>query len=98
MVGLTLNSIRLCSLALGVALALTPPALAADVSVQLGAVTGFAVKNSTGSTERLRVHEATGKVSRNGALFVHTTGTNNTFVGAGAGNTSTTGAMTSRRC
>jgi hypothetical protein len=36
--------------------------------------------------ERLRVDEATGNVSRNGALFVHTTGTNSLFVGPGAGN------------
>jgi len=92
MAALTPNSIRLCSLALGVALALAPPALAADVSVQLDSGTGFSVKNSTGAIQRLRVDEATGNVSRNGALFVHTTGTDNTFVGVGAGNTSTTGA------
>ena len=81
MAALTPNSIRLCTLALGVALALAPPALAADVSVQLDAGAGFSVKNSTGAIERLRVDEATGNISRNGALFVHTTGTNNTFVG-----------------
>ena len=91
MAALTLKSIRLSSLALGAALALAPPALAADVSVKLDAGTGFSIKNSTGAIERLRVDEATGNVSRNGALFVHTTGTNNTFVGAGAGNTGTTG-------
>ena len=91
MAALTLNSIRLCTLALGVALALAPPALAGDVSVQLDAGTGFSIKNSTGAIERLRVDEATGNISRNGALFVHTTGTNNTFVGADAGNTATTG-------
>ena len=91
MAALTLNSIRLSTLALAVALALAPPALAGDVSVKLDAGTGFSVKNSTGATERLRVDEATGNISRNGALFVHTTGTNNTFVGAGAGNTATTG-------
>ena len=91
MAALTLNSIRLSTLALGAALALTAPALAADVSVQLDAGAGFSVKNSTGAIERLRVDEATGNISRNGALFVHTTGTNNTFVGVNAGNTATTG-------
>jgi len=91
MAALTPTSIRLCSLALGVALALASPALAADVSVQLDAGAGFSVKNSTGAIQRLRVDEATGNLSRNGALFVHTTGTHNTFVGVNAGNTSTTG-------
>jgi hypothetical protein len=71
--------------------ALAAPALAGDVSVQLDAGAGFSVKNSTGAIERLRVDEATGNVSRNGALFVHTTGTGNLFVGPGAGNTSTSG-------
>ena len=74
------------------ALALAPPALAGDVTVQLDASSGFVIENSTGAIERLRVDEATGNVSRNGALFVHTTGTNNLFVGAGAGNPATTGA------
>ena len=66
-------------------------ALAGDVEVQLPAGDGFVVKDNTGAIERLRVDEATGNVSRNGALFVHTTGNNNTFVGEGAGNTGTTG-------
>ena len=57
------------------------------LAVKLDAGTGFSVKDSTGAIERLRVDEATGNVSRNGALFVHTTGTNNLFVGPGAGNT-----------
>ena len=91
MAALTLNSIRLSTLALAAAFALAPPALSADVSVQLDAGTGFSLKNSTGAIQRLRVDEATGNVSRNGALFVHTTGTSNTFVGVNAGNTSTTG-------
>ncbi len=68
------------------------PARAADVSVKLDAGSGFSVQNSTATIERLRVDEATGNISRNGALFVHTTGVSNTFVGAGAGNTSTTGS------
>jgi hypothetical protein len=80
------------ALFLATALLAAAPALAGDVSVQLDAGAGFSVKNSTGATERLRVDEATGNVSRNGALFVHTTGaSNNTFVGVNAGNTSTTG-------
>jgi len=82
------NSIRVCGFALSVALA--QPALAADVTVQLDAGSGFSVRNSTGAIERLRVDEATGNLSRNGALFVHTTGTNNTFAGFNAGNTTTT--------
>ncbi len=91
MAALTPKSIRLLTLALGVALTLAPPARAGDVSVQLDAGAGFSVKDNTGAIERLRVDEATGNVSRNGALFVHTTGTNNLFVGQGAGNTATTG-------
>jgi hypothetical protein len=70
MARLTLKSIRACCLALGVTLALGSSALAADVSVQLDAGAGFSVKNSTGAIERLRVDEATGNISRNGALFV----------------------------
>ena len=68
----------------------SPAALAADVSVTLPAGDGFAVKDNTGAIERLRVDEATGNVSRNGALFVHTTG-GNTFVGENAGNPGTSG-------
>ena len=68
------------------------PALAGDVSVKLDSGAGFSVKDNTGAVERLRVDVATGNVSRNGALFVHTTGTNNTFVGVSAGSTSTTGS------
>ncbi len=90
MTALNLRSIGLCSLALGVALVLAAPVLAGDVSVRLDSGAGFSVKNSTG-TERLRIDEATGNVSRNGALFLHTTGSNNIFVGENAGNTSTSG-------
>ncbi len=91
MAALDLDSIRLFSVALGAALALAAPARAADVSVQLDAGSGFSVKNSTGASQRLRVDEATGNISRNGALFVHTTGPGNTFVGPFAGNLTTTG-------
>ena len=47
---------------------------AAGVTVTLPAGDGFAVEDSTLPTpvERLRVDEATGNISRNGALFVHT--------------------------
>jgi len=57
--------------------ALAAPALAADVTVTLPAGDGFVIEDNTGTTERLRVDEATGNISRNGALFVHTTGTAN---------------------
>ncbi|HVN37032.1 MAG TPA: tail fiber domain-containing protein, partial [Myxococcota bacterium] len=87
MAALALKSIQLSTF-LAAALALATPALAGDVSVKLDAGTGFSVKDSTGTVERLRVDEATGNISRNGALFVHTTGMNNLFVGPGAGNTS----------
>ncbi|HXK25746.1 MAG TPA: hypothetical protein VMS55_23960 [Myxococcota bacterium] len=59
--------------------------------MKLDSGAGFSVKDSTGSVERLRLDEATGNVSRNGTLFVHTTGSVNTFVGAQAGNPSTSG-------
>ena len=72
--------------------ALATPARAADVTVTLDAGDGFVVENNTATIERLRVAEDTGNVSRNGALFVHTTGTDNTFVGENAGNPSTLGA------
>jgi hypothetical protein len=85
-----LKSIRLCTLVLCLALAPAKLALAGDVSVQLDAGTGFSIKNSTGAIERLRVDEATGNISRNGALFVHTTGQDGIFLG-GAGNTAITG-------
>ena len=76
---------------LGILSLLSLPALAGDVEVQLPAGDGFVVKDNTGTIERLRIDEATGNVSRNGALFVHTTGNSNIFVGSFAGNTSNTG-------
>ncbi len=78
-------------LAVAAFLALAAPAIAADVTFTLDAGTGFVVEDNTATIERLRVDEATGNISRNGALFVHTTGTDSTFVGVGAGNTSATG-------
>ncbi len=71
------------------------PAPAADVTVQLPAGDGFVVQDNTGGVEHLRVDEGTGNVSRNGALFVHTTGSNNTFVGELAGNTGPIGGFNS---
>jgi hypothetical protein len=82
---------RRALLALAFAALAAASARAGDVSVQLDSGSGFSVKNATGAIERLRVDEATGNVSRNGALFVHTTGSQNLFVGSGAGNTSTSG-------
>jgi hypothetical protein len=68
------------------------PAWAGDVSVKLDSGTGFSIKESTGSVERLRVDESTGNVSRNGALFVHTTGSSSSlFVGDRSGNALMTG-------
>jgi hypothetical protein len=85
------SAVRTVSL-LVVSLAFAVPAWAADVEVQLGANDGFVIKNNDGTVERLRVDEATGNISRNGALFVHTTGSVlNTFVGHNAGVASTTG-------
>ena len=55
------------TLILGLALLTASPALAGDVRVKLDAGSGFAVKDSTGAVERLRVDEATGNISRNGA-------------------------------
>lgn len=69
---------------------LSPAALASDVEIQLGAGDSFVIKDNTGTIERLAADEATGNVSRNGALFVHTTGSDSTFVGVGAGNASST--------
>ena len=75
---------------------LAHPALAGDVEVTLGVGDGFVVEDNTGAIERLRVDEATGNISRNGALFVHTTGGSaNTFVGGGAGNLANTGTGSS---
>src|SRR5262245_52649969 len=76
-------------------LAVAGASSAADVRVTLGAGDGFAIRNNTGAIERLRVDEATGNVSRNGALFVHTTGANSVFVGSGAGNAGITGTSNS---
>ena len=72
-------------------LALSAPAMADDVTVTLDASDGFVIEDNTTTIERLRVDEATGNISRNGALFVHTTGADNLFVGVAAGNTATTG-------
>jgi len=90
MAAFSMSSIRLLT-PLGVAVALSPAARAGDVSVELDGGSGFVIEDATGEIERLRVDEATGNLSRNGALFVHTTGANNLFIGAGAANTATTG-------
>jgi hypothetical protein len=82
-----LESVLLCLSALAGA----GPALAGDISLRLDTGSGFSIRNGTGLIERLRVDEATGNVTRNGSLFVHTTGNNNLFVGAGAGDLATSG-------
>jgi len=64
-------------------LMLPTAAFSADVTVELDAASGFVIQNNGATIERLRVDEATGNISRNGALFVHTTG--GTFVGPNAG-------------
>ena len=79
------------ALLLALALLTTSPALAGDVSVKLDAGSGFSVKDNTGTIERLRVDEATGNVAQRRALRAHD-GSDNTFVGKGAGNPATTGA------
>jgi hypothetical protein len=55
------------------------------VTVTLDAASGFVIEDNTATIERLRVDEATGNISRNGALFVHTTGSRNLYVGENAG-------------
>jgi hypothetical protein len=83
--------IWLCTLVFGVALAQAPPGLAQIVETP-SAGSHWRVDNSNNSITRLRVDEATGNISRNGFLFVHTTGgSTSTFVGNNAGNTATTG-------
>lgn len=84
-------AVRLTLIVLGLASLLAQPSLAADVAVTLGAGDHFVVKDNTGAIERLNVEEATGNISRNGALFVHTSGSNSTFVGVGAGTTAASG-------
>lgn len=79
------------SISLTILALVASPALGGDVEVELSAGDGFVIKNAGGAINRLRVEEATGNISRNGALFVHTTGTKNTFVGEGAGSIATTG-------
>ena len=87
---LNLQMIRL-SIALGITTLLASPGLAADTVFVLDDTFGFVIEDDTTTIERLRVDEATGNVSRNGALFVHTTGASNLFVGPDAGDLGTTG-------
>lgn len=54
----------------------TLPAYAADVILQLPAGDGFVFQGNTGTTDFLRLDDATGDISREGAMFVHTTGSN----------------------
>ena len=78
---------------LGILTLLSSLARADDVTVTLDAASGFVIEDNAATIQRLRVDEATGNISRNGALFVHTTGTDSTYVGEAAGNSATTGLM-----
>jgi hypothetical protein len=62
------------------------PAVAVDAD-------GFVIEDSSTPTpiQLLRVDEATGNLSKDFQLFLHTTGTSNTFVGATAGPAITSG-------
>ena len=83
------------ALVMTAALAAASSARAGDVNLTLDSGAGVSIVDHNG-IERLRVDEATGNVSRNGALFIHTTGAGfDTFVGADAGNLTTTGAANS---
>ena len=89
------------------ALSLAAPALADDIEFVLDGGFGLSVKDNTDTIERLRIDEATGNISRNGVLFIHTagagslavgpdtltssTGINNTAFGDGALGDNTTG-------
>ena len=79
------------SVLVGIAALCASPVLAADTVFVLDDTFGFVIEDDTTTIERLRVDEATGNISRNGALFVHTTGTSNLFVGPDAGDIGTTG-------
>jgi hypothetical protein len=83
-------ALGVAGLLLATSLVFAAPAQAADATVTLDAADDFVFQNNDGTLERLHVDEATGNISRNGALFVHTTGSNSTFVG-GAGSSTTTG-------
>ena len=72
-------------------LAVAAPARAGDLVGILDTGFGIVFKNNDSTIERFRIDEDSGNISRNGALFIHTTGTASTFVGVDAGNTTTTG-------
>ena len=76
-------------LAIAALLGLTAAAHAGELIVKMTADDGIMALNRDETIVRWRLDEATGNISRNGALFVHTT-SSNLFVGAGAGNTSVT--------
>jgi len=69
---------------------------AADTVLGLGAGDNLIVQDSTATVTRFGIAESTGNLTRNGQLFVHTTAAisgGSTFVGAGAGNPSTSGSL-----
>jgi hypothetical protein len=71
---------------------------AGDVTVKIDSGDGFAITDLAGTGEKIRVDEATANISRNGALFIHTTGnpgggglppttvSSNLYMGRNAGN------------
>lgn len=65
------------------------PLRAADIVVQPDAGDGFVVLDNAGTTERLRIDESDGDISREGSLFLHTRGPGSTFVGTNAGPSNT---------
>ena len=83
--------VRLFTLLLVAAPFFSATARGADVTVKLDVGGGFSVRDNSGFYERLRVDESTGNISRNGALFIHTTGSSNMFMGFDAGNVTLTG-------
>jgi hypothetical protein len=91
----SLNSRTSAALLLAAFLALPAAARADDVSIELDTAGAFVVKNNGGSIERLRIDEATGNISRNGLLFLHTSGDDSTFLGFMSGTLTTTGSNNS---
>ncbi|MCA9513022.1 MAG: hypothetical protein KC560_20090, partial [Myxococcales bacterium] len=76
---------RIGVLALASALA-APLAARADVTVRPEGGGAFVVEDASGTVARVRIEESTGRWLRDGALFLHTPGTGNLFVGNAAGN------------
>jgi hypothetical protein len=80
-------------LACSISIVALPGAAADDFVISVPNGAGFVVKTLSSSVDSFRVDSITGNISRNGALFIHTTGFASLFVGASAGNTAVTGAQ-----